>query len=127
VEVIAVIIYPSLVEELFGFDLSTSNYSLGYNLKKVNRDTVLTNFKKSINILIDQPELADENIIKNKLKEFILLIAKSANAPSQLDFLSGLFDPIIIEFKSTIRLKLNVLLLAFSWGKVNYRNQLQLA
>jgi AraC-like DNA-binding protein len=102
-EVIAVIIYPELVEEIFEFNLSSSNYSLGYNFKKLNTDSLLANFKESINILIDNPELADENMIRTKLKEFILLIAKSENAPSELDFLAGLFDPVEVEFKSTIR------------------------
>ena len=102
-EVIAVILYPSLVQEIFEFDLSISNYSLAYNIKQVEVDRLLANFKESINILLDNPELADESIIKTKLKEFVLLISKSQNAPSQLDFLAALFKPIDIEFKSTIQ------------------------
>jgi len=103
VEVIAVILYPTLVQEIFEFDLSTSNYSIDYNIKQVEVDRLLANFRESINILIDNPELADESIIKTKLKEFVLLIAKSQNAPSQLDFLAALFKPFDIEFKSTIQ------------------------
>jgi len=103
VEVIAVILYPSLVEDLFEFDLSQSDYSLDYNIKQVEVDRLLANFKESINILIDNPELADEGIIRTKLKEFVLLIAKSQDAPSQLDFLAALFKPLHIEFKSTIQ------------------------
>ena len=102
VEVIAVIIYPSLVEELFEFDLTKSDYSFNFNIKQVDIDRLLENYKQSINILLDNPELADENIIKNKLKEFVLLMSKSQNAPSQLDFISALFKPIDISFKSTI-------------------------
>ena len=103
VEVIAVILYPSLVEEIFQFDLSQSNYSLEYNIKQIEVDRLLVNFKESISILLDNPELADESIIQTKLKEFVLLIAKSQNAPSQLDFLAALFKPLDIEFKSTIQ------------------------
>lgn len=102
VEVIAVILYPSIVEELFEFDLSQSSYTLDYNIKQVEIDRLLTNFKDSISILLDNPELADEEIIRTKLKEFVLLLAKSQHAPSQLDFLSALFKPLHIEFKSTI-------------------------
>lgn len=102
-EVIAVLLYPELVQELFEFDLSTSNYSVNYNIKQIEVDRLLSNFKESINILLDNPELADESIIKNKLKEFVLLIAKSQNAPSQLDFLGALFKPIDFQFKSTIQ------------------------
>ena len=102
-EVVAVILYPKLVEELFEFDLTTSNYTVDYNIKQVEVDRLLENYKESINILIDNPELADENIIKTKLKEFILLMTKSQNAPSELDFLAALFKPVDVKFKSTIQ------------------------
>jgi len=103
IEVIAVILHPSQVEELFEFDLSQSIYSIDYNIKQIHVDRLLTNYKESINILLDNPELADERIIETKLKEFVLLMTKSQNAPSQLDFLSALFKPLDIEFKSTIQ------------------------
>ncbi len=102
VEVIAVLLYPSLVEDVFDFDLSLSAYNLPYNIKQFTVDRLLENYKESINILLDNPELADENIIKTKLKEFVLLMTKSQNIPSELDFLSGLFSPINISFKETV-------------------------
>ena len=102
IEVIAIILHPSQVEELFEFDLSQSAYSLDYNIKQIEVDRLLTNFKESVNILLDNPELADERMIETKLKEFVLLMTRSQNAPSQLDFLSALFKPLDIEFKSTI-------------------------
>ena len=103
VEMIAVILYPTLVEELFEFDLSRSNYTFDYNIKQVEVDRLLANYKESIDILLDNPELADEGIIKTKLKEFVLLMAKSQDAPSQLDFLAAIFKPLNIEFKSTVQ------------------------
>ncbi|MFT6243533.1 MAG: AraC-like DNA-binding protein [Salibacteraceae bacterium] len=103
IEAIGVILYPGLVEEIFEFDLSTSTYQLDYNIKQVQVGLLLQNFKESIKILIENPELADENIIKTKLREFVLLMSKSQNAPSQLDFLSALFKPNDVEFKSVIQ------------------------
>ncbi len=103
VEVIAVILYPALVEEIFEFDLSKSDFTFDFNIKQVEVDRLLAIFRESINILLDNPELADESIIKTKLKEFVLLMAKSQDAPSQLDFLAALFKPLDIEFKSTIQ------------------------
>jgi len=102
-EVMAVLLYPSLVQELFEFDLSVSSYTFDFNLKKVEVDRLLENFREGINILLDNPELADENIIKTKLKEFVLLVSKSQEAPSQLDFLAALFKPAEIAFKKTIQ------------------------
>ena len=103
IEVIAVLLYPSLVEDIFDFDIRDSDFTFDYNIKQFVVDELLENFKKSIDILIDNPELADENIIKTKLNEFVLLMTKSQNIPSQLDFLSGLFSPANISFKSTIK------------------------
>lgn len=102
IEVIAVILYPALVEELFEFDLSKSDFSIDYNIKKVEIDRLLANYRESISILLDHPDLADESIIKTKLKEFVLLMAKTQEAPSQLDFLAALFKTPDIDFKSTI-------------------------
>jgi len=103
IESTGIFIYPSLVKELFEFDLSTSNYSLNYNLKPIQVNRLLKNYQESINILLDNPELADENLIKTKLKEFILLMVKLQEAPSQLDFLAALFKPHEVAFKSIIQ------------------------
>lgn len=105
-EVIAVLLYPSLIKEIFDFDISTSTYSYDFNLKQVEVDQLLSNFKESINILLENPELADENMLKTKIKEFVLLISKSQNAPSQLDFLAAIFNPIHVAFKTTVQTNL---------------------
>lgn len=102
VEIITVLLHPEIVEELFQFDLSHSSHTVNYNVKQIQIDKLLNNFKESINVLLDNPELADEAIIKNKLKEFILLLSKTQNASSHLDFLSAIFKTNSIEFKATV-------------------------
>lgn len=103
IESIGVFLYPSLVKDLFDLDVSSSNYKVDYNVKQVQVDLMLENFKQSIAILLENPELVDDGIIKTKLKEFIQLVVKSQNAPSQLDFLSALFQPNEVEFKKVIQ------------------------
>lgn len=103
IESIGVFLYPSLVKDLFEFDLSTSTYTTNYNLKQIHIDRLLNNYKESINLLFDCPELVDDSIVKTKLKEFVLLVAKSQEAPSQLDFLAALFKPKEVAFKSIIQ------------------------
>lgn len=103
VEVLGILLFPSIVEELFQFDVNTSRYTVDFNVKQIPIEGLLNSFKDSINILIDNPELADEEMIKNKLKEFILLISKVQNAPSHIDFLSAMFKKNAIEFRSTIQ------------------------
>ena len=102
VEVVAVLLYPPIVEELFDFDLTTITVKNDHDIQQIVLDQLLTNFMESIRILLDNPELADENIIENKLREFVLLMTKSQNLPSQLEFLAGLFSPLNVTFKSTI-------------------------
>ena len=101
-EVLGILIFPSIVEELFQFDISHSTHTVDYNVKQVQIDDLLNNFKESINILLDNPELADEATIKTKLKEFILLVSKTQNAPSHLDFLSAMFKTNATEFRTTV-------------------------
>lgn len=102
VEVIGVVLYPSLIQDIFGFDINTSNFRVNYNLKQVKVDSMLKLYKESINFLLDNPEMADEEMIKNKLREFVLLITKSEGISSQLDFLAAIFNPEFAEFKQII-------------------------
>jgi AraC-like DNA-binding protein len=102
IEVVGVLLYPSIVEELFQFDFTHSTHTLDYNITQVKIDGLLNNFKESVNMLLDNPELADETLIKTKLKEFVLLVSKTQNAPSQIDFLSAMFKKNSSEFSKTI-------------------------
>lgn len=103
IESVGIFLYPSLIKELFEFDVASSSYSVTYNLKQIQIDQLLENYKESISILLDNPELADESIVRTKLKEFILLISKSEQAPTQLDFLAALFRPNEVELKTTVQ------------------------
>ncbi|WP_299104733.1 AraC family transcriptional regulator [uncultured Tenacibaculum sp.] len=103
IESVGVFLYPSLVEDLFDLDISISNHRNDYNVKQVQVDLMLDNFRQSIDILLDNPELVDDTMVKLKLKEFIQLLVKSQNAPSQLDFLAALFKPNEVEFKKVIQ------------------------
>jgi AraC-like DNA-binding protein len=103
VESVGVFLYPSLIKDLFDLDITTSNHKNDYNVKQVQVDLMLNNFRQSIDILLENPELVDNNMIETKLKEFVQLLVKSQNAPSQLDFLAALFKPNETEFKKVIK------------------------
>jgi AraC-like DNA-binding protein len=103
VDVIGVLLHPQIMKELFESDLSQSTYRVNFNLKQVQIDALFDAFKQSIAILIDNPELADEAMLRNKIKEFVLLLSKSANAPSSLDFMAAMFKPEHVEFKTVVQ------------------------
>ncbi|MCH7524877.1 MAG: helix-turn-helix transcriptional regulator [Bacteroidetes bacterium] len=100
-EITGILLHQDILREIFPFNISPKQNNK-YNIKKVEIDALLFNFKESINILLDNPSLTDEPLILNKLKEFILLISKTDNAPSELEFLSGIFTPVEYDFKSAI-------------------------
>ncbi len=106
VEVVGVMFYPELVKDLFDFDITKSNHTVDYNLKQVQINQLLEHYRESISILLDHPELADEQLIRNKLKEFIILITKTVDAPSELDFLASIFKPNYTKFEEVIRANL---------------------
>ncbi len=101
-EFIGVFLFPEQVEEIMDIDLSSSNHIVKFNIKKIDIDSLFTVYKNSINILLDSPEIADEDMIKLKLREMIILISKSQNL-SVLDFLVSMFSLTHTEFKATIK------------------------
>jgi len=101
-EFIGVFLFPEQVEEIMDIDLSSSNHKVKFNIKKIDIDALFTSYKNSINILLDSPEIADEEMIKLKLREMIILISKSQNL-SVLDFLVSMFSLTLTEFKATIK------------------------
>jgi AraC-like DNA-binding protein len=103
VDVIGLLLYPEIVNEIFQFDIFSSKHQVDYNLKKIEINKLLEHFRESISILLDNPELADDTLIKNKLKEFVILMCKTVDAPSELDFLASLFTPNFVKFEEIIR------------------------
>jgi len=102
IEVIGVLLFPEVVKDIFEIDIIPNPPKRNFNLKKVAIDSLLQNFKSSIDILLENPDLADEQMIKTKLKEFILLMLRTEEGVSQQAFLSSLFQREETEFKKTI-------------------------
>lgn len=103
ISAIGVLLHADIVEEIFQFDHTLSNYRVNYNIKQVAIEAILQNYMESVELLIDNPEIADEAIIKNKLKEFIILLCKTQNIGRQNDFLSALFKKNSTPFEDTIK------------------------
>ncbi len=102
-EAIGILLYPEIFQTLFNFDISQSNYTVNYNVMQVEVDRLLEHYRDSISILLDSPELADDLLIESKLREFVILMAKRTNAPSELDFLASMFKPNFAKFEDIIQ------------------------
>jgi AraC-like DNA-binding protein len=103
VEVVGLLFYPELVKDLFEFDINNSEHKVNFNLKQIQVNKLLEHYRESINILLDNPELADEYLVKNKLREFVILMTKVVNAPSEVHFLAAMFRPNFAKFEEIIK------------------------
>ena len=103
IEVVGILFHPELVQDLFELDIKKSLHRVDYNLMQVQVNNLLEHYRESINILLDNPELADEQLIKNKLREFVILMTKTVKAPSEVDFLSSMFKPNFAKFEEVIQ------------------------
>lgn len=99
---IGIYLYPEIIKELFDFDLSLSDFETAYDATRINIDAMMKNFINGIEFLLDNPSVSTDSMIKVKLKEFLLLLSKTENAPSLLDFVSALFKPYEYDFKKVI-------------------------
>ena len=99
---IGVYLYPEMVKELFDFDLSISDFEIHYDATSVNTDLLMKNYIDGIEFLLDNPTVCNDSMIRIKLKEFILLLSNTENAPSILAFVAALFKPHEYEFKQII-------------------------
>lgn len=101
VELIGILLYPEIVKEIFPYTSSKTRNNQ-FNVNKIQLDKLFINYRESINLLIETPELADDVLILNKLKEFIILCTKTLKTSSELDFLTQIFSPTQFEFRKTI-------------------------
>jgi AraC-like DNA-binding protein len=100
-KVIAVYLFADIIEELLDIDLSASSYTVKYNLKQIPMDKLFDNFRDGLELLFENPDVADESLIKTKLKEFFLLLSKTQGV-SESDFLAGLFKLNTTDFWTTV-------------------------
>lgn len=95
--------YPNIVKHFFQTDLSLKNFQNNFDTTKVNVEPLLKSFVDSISYLLDNPQIADEDLILNKLKELLLLLSKTEQAKSINEFISSLFVPYEYDFKDIIQ------------------------
>lgn len=95
--------YPAIVKSFFQTDLSIQNFQNNFDTTKVSVGPLMKSFIDSITYLLDNPKLADDGLIMNKLKELLLLLSKSEKATSINAFISSLFVPHEYNFNEIIQ------------------------
>ncbi len=95
--------YPEMVKSFFETDLSIKAFNNNYDVIKYNVEPLMKNFIESIDFLLENQHIVDDNIIINKLKELLLILSKSENAKTINDFVSSLFVPYEYNFNDIIQ------------------------
>lgn len=100
---IAVYFYPDITKRFFDNELSMLGLRDNFDSIKVDVGPWLRSFMDSIDFLIDHPGMVHEVLVENKLKELLLLLAKTVHAGCINDFVSSLFAPFEYDFKEIVQ------------------------
>lgn len=106
-EAIAVHLYPEVLKKIYESEIPDfiKQYKKQNNptqLYKVIDNTLIDNYIRSMLFYFENPELVDEELVKLKLKELILLLLKTEKAKSIMEVISGLFSPREYSFKEVV-------------------------
>ncbi|MEL6841589.1 MAG: AraC family transcriptional regulator [Bacteroidota bacterium] len=108
-EAVAVHLYPDLLKWIYEKDfpdflLDPKAKPLGFN--KTEGSALLKNYIDSLRFYFENPALVSDELLKLKLKELILLLAKTDNADTIRNLISSMFAPAVIDFKEVIEANL---------------------
>jgi AraC family transcriptional regulator, exoenzyme S synthesis regulatory protein ExsA len=95
--------YPDMIKDFFKTDLSLNSFKSTFDTTKINVEPLLKAFIDSLNFLIDNPSVVDDNFVANKLKELLLILSKSENAASIIHFVNALFVSHEYDFNDIIQ------------------------
>lgn len=103
VSVIGAFFYPEMVREFFKKDLEMGPFQEPIGVSKISVEPMMKSFIDGLDYLLDNPSLADENLIVTKLKELLILLSKSSQSRSVQRLLDSLFTPYAHDFKNVVR------------------------
>lgn len=99
---VAAYFYPEIIQELFNQNIFTTNKVQNFDAKKITIDKLMTNFMDNISFLLDNQEITDEELVKTKIKELLILLSKAENT-KVIDYISSLFEPYEYKFRTIIK------------------------
>ncbi len=102
IEAVGAYFHPEVIKNIIQFDPDFSNFRTDYDACKININPLLESYKDGLNYLFEHPEIADDALVLTKLKELLILLTKTENAPSIKDYVASLFQPYEYDFKKTI-------------------------
>ena len=104
-QAVAVHFYPEVLQKIYENELPEFLKSAGpsdVTMSTIKGDVLIKKYIDSILFYFENPQLADEEILILKLKEIILLLNKTRNAPQIRRILSNLFNPLTYTFREVV-------------------------
>ncbi len=104
-EAISVHFFPDTLKRVFESSLPKflrEKSDPQVSMTKFKADQIITRYFESVLFYFDNPDLVDEDILILKLKEIILLLARTSNVHKIQAILSNLFNPRSYNFRETI-------------------------
>ncbi|KFF10499.1 AraC family transcriptional regulator [Chryseobacterium soli] len=94
-EVYAIHLYPDILKQLYKNEFPNFIKSDAHKpyIKKIEKQSVITNFIQSLDFYFENPNLVTEDLLKLKIKELILLLLHTDKAENIITLFSHLFNP----------------------------------
>jgi len=101
IEVIGVYFHPDIIKDIF-LDVKVKWRQQKYVAYKMDVGTLLENYKNTLLHYFLHPALFDEEMQLLKIKELLLILSKTENAPTVQHLISSLFSPQEYEYRDVI-------------------------
>ena len=105
-EALAVHFYPDVLKKVYNDALPSflreGSYTFSKNMVKVEASILIQKYIESLLFYFENPGLVTEDILILKLKEIVLLLLQTENAPGILEVFSNLFNPRTFSFKEVV-------------------------
>ncbi|WP_406683527.1 AraC family transcriptional regulator [Seonamhaeicola sp. MEBiC1930] len=105
-QALAVHFYPEILLKIYENklpDFLTEKLPLDIGMSKLNSDVLIRKYIEGILFYFENPNLVNDEILILKLKEIILLLNQTKNAPAIRSILSNLFNPKSYSFREIIK------------------------
>lgn len=109
-EAVAVHFYPEVLKLIYDKDfpdfLLEIEKAQPLKLEKIAGSPLLKNYVDGLRFYFENPALVSDELLKLKLKELILLLAKTDNVSTIKHLLASMFAPAVLDFKEVIEANL---------------------
>ena len=104
-QAVAIHFYPDILLKIYENklpDFLKSDDLPNTGMAKLNSDLLIRKYIDGLMFYFENPQIVDEEILILKLKEIIVLLNKTKNAPQIRTILSNLFSPISYTFREIV-------------------------